>query len=124
MSERGPKLALVIEDERDLATIFSSAIKAAGFETEIISSGDAALERLGQVVPVLVVLDLNLPRVPGTTILQHIRADERLASTRVLVTTADARMAEQLQDKADLVLVKPISFSQLRDLAQRIAAAE
>jgi DNA-binding response OmpR family regulator len=35
--------ALIIEDDRDAATIFSEALQAAGFETEIIRSGDTAL---------------------------------------------------------------------------------
>jgi len=117
------KLALIIEDERDLATIFSNALEAAGFQTEIINAGDKAVERLADIVPDVVILDLHLPRVAGTDILQRIRADARFADTRVLVTTADARMAETLADQADLVLIKPISFSQLRDLAMRMAAS-
>ena len=63
---------------------------------------------------------MHLPNVSGDTILHHIRADERLANTRVMLATADAYMAENLRDKSDLVLLKPISFTQLRDLAKRL----
>lgn len=119
MSQR---FALIIEDEVDLATIFSEALKAAGYATDIVHSGEKALERLAVKVPDVVVLDLHLPHVAGTDILTQIRADARLAETRVVVATADARMAEMLHEQADLVLVKPISFVQLRDLAARLAA--
>ena len=110
-------LGLIIEDDEDLSVIFSEALQAAGFKTEIIQSGDKALARLAVTVPDVVVLDLHLPRVAGMDILHQIRADARLSATRVIVATAHPRMAESLRDEADLVLLKPISFSQLRDLA-------
>jgi hypothetical protein len=40
----------------------------------------------------------------------------------VIIATADARMAELLHEQADLVLLKPISFIQLRTLAERLGA--
>jgi two-component system response regulator AdeR len=110
-------LGLIIEDDDDLSVIFSEALQAAGFKTEIIQSGDQALARWAITTPEVVVLDLHLPRVAGMDILHQIRADARLAKTRVIVATAHPRMAESLRDEADLVLLKPISFSQLRDLA-------
>lgn len=115
------QLALVIEDDAALATIFSEALEATGFETEIIRSGDIALTRLAVTEPDVVVLDLHLPRIEGTDILHEIRADPRLAKTQVMIATADPRLAEPLQTQADLVLQKPISFSQLRDLAARLS---
>jgi CheY-like chemotaxis protein len=70
-----------------------------------------------------VVLDLHLPHLSGRDILDEIRHDERLTSTRVIVATADPRMAEILDEQADLVLIKPISFGQLRDLSARLKPA-
>lgn len=112
--------ALIVEDETDLAIIFSKALQEAGFETQIVRAGDTALMWLTSTAPQVVVLDLHLPRVPGEEVLEQIRADERLATTKVIIATADPRLAETLQDRADLVLLKPIGFSQLRDLAARL----
>jgi len=117
------KFALIIEDEEDLATIFSEALKAAGFETEIIYDGAIAKQRLHEVYPTIVVLDLNLPHVDGNQLLRQIRTDPRLHNTRVLVATADAGMADMLDDEADLILLKPISFVQLRTMAERMGLA-
>lgn len=116
-------LALIIEDHLDAATIFSEAMKAAQFDTEVIHSGDVALTRLAATTPDIVVLDLNLPQVSGTEILRCIRADARLVDTRVIVATAHPRMADELHEKADLVLIKPVSFTQLRNLAARLGPA-
>jgi two-component system cell cycle response regulator DivK len=117
-------LALVIEDDEKLGTIFAEALRTSEFETEVIQDGKTALTRLAATVPAVVVLDLHLPHVSGRDILQQIRADERLAGTRVILATADALLAENLRAEADLVLLKPISFGQLRDLAIRLRPAE
>jgi two-component system sensor histidine kinase EvgS len=117
-------LALIIEDDPKLAHIFGEALRAAEFETEIVEDGDSALDRLGVTVPAVVVLDLHLPEVSGETILHQIRADERLAGASVIIATADPHLAETLRNQADLVLIKPISFGQLRDLAKRLRPAD
>lgn len=113
-------LALIVEDEKDLSDIFAEALQHADFATEIVRDGQKAVERLAVIVPGLVLLDLHLPNVAGTDILKQIRQDERLRNTQVIVVTADARSAEFLRSDAELVLVKPVRFSQLRDLAARI----
>lgn len=117
-------LAFIIEDHLDAATIFSEALKAADFETEIIRSGDTALERLADKVPDMVILDLNLPQVSGAEILSRIRTDARLSKTCVIVATAHPQLADNVQGDADLVLLKPISFTQLRSLATRLGTPD
>ena len=113
-------LALVIEDDTNLVELFSEALRRAGFETESIQSGDVAMQRLKEKIPSVVVLDLHLPKVSGQEILSHLRNDARYSKTRVIVASADATLAETLNDQADFVLVKPVSFPQLRDLASRL----
>lgn len=113
-------LALIIEDDIDLAEIFSQAVTAAGYKTEVINDGLVAQERLKQVVPAVIVLDMHIPHISGDKLFHQIREDDRLKETRVVVATADAQMAESMWGKADLVLVKPISFTQLRDLTSRL----
>ena len=114
------RLALIIEDEIDLAEIFSQALQAAGFTTEVITRGDSAMTRLDEIEPEVIVLDLHLPGVDGSVILRHIRGDARLVDTKVIVASADAALAQSLDIDADLTLLKPVSFSQLRDLAMRL----
>ncbi len=113
-------IAWIVEDDDDLANIFAEALQAARYDTDIIRTGDRAMARLKTGMPDVVVLDLHLPGESGMEILKQIRADAHLARTRVIVASADPVMAESLNDQADLVLIKPISFSQLRDLANRL----
>ncbi len=117
-------LALIIEDDPKLSQIFAMALNAAEFETMIIDDGRAAVAQLVEITPALIVLDLHLPHVSGPEILRQIRADERFAKTRVMVATADPLTAEHIRPDVNLVLLKPISFSQLRDLANRLRPHE
>jgi DNA-binding response OmpR family regulator len=110
-------VALVIEDDRDLATLFAIALRMAGVETETVHAGDTALARLAVLVPDLVVLDLHIPRTAGIDVLRQIRADARLSGTRVVVVTGDLLAAKDIQNQADQVLIKPFSFDDLQDLA-------
>jgi CheY-like chemotaxis protein len=111
-------LALVIEDDPQLNKIYSISLRN-DFEVESCVDGGEALTRLAEIVPDVVVLDINLPGASGVEILAHIRADTRLAKTKVIISSANERIAEELDDKADLVLLKPVSPRQLSELAAR-----
>ena len=116
-------LALVIEDDPEQQKIFAKAVEMAGYTVERIGDGQEALQYLDNATPKLIILDLHLPRVSGDEILRRIRADERLANVNVILATADPLLADTLHDESDLILLKPISFIQLRDLATRLRSA-
>ncbi|HTX92557.1 MAG TPA: response regulator [Anaerolineales bacterium] len=114
------ELAIIVEDDEDLATIFTEALQSAGYQVETLRDGLIAQKRVSQVEPHVVILDMHLPIVSGADLLKQIKADERLKKTIVVCATADARMGEAITDTADFVLIKPITFSQLRDLTARL----
>lgn len=116
-------LAFIIEDDEDMGTIFAAAMRQAGFETEVIADGHMALERLEQVTPDIVVLDLHLPGVSGPDILKHIRANERFKEVKVIIATADPHLADTLRKDVSFVLDKPVSFRQLSVLSSRLRPA-
>lgn len=112
--------ALVIEDDPDLSEIFTKALQTAGFEAEAIRDGAVAQKRLNETTPLVIVLDLHLPNVDGATLLEQIHSSDRLDNANIIITTADNVLAEMYRDRATIVMVKPISFSQLRDISARL----
>ncbi len=112
--------ALIIEDDAGQREIFSAAVQQAGYKVTCFSDGIQALEYLKQHTVALIVLDLHLPGLGGEHIARSIRAMPRLKATRLIIASADDRLAGMISDLADLVLLKPISFVQLRDLATRL----
>jgi CheY-like chemotaxis protein len=114
-------LAVIIEDDEDLASIFAEALRGVGFDVEHVADGTVAQERLkNKEAPYLVLLDMHLPHVSGADLLADMKNDERFKDTIIIITTADARMGETYGEKADFVMIKPISFVQLRDLTSRL----
>jgi diguanylate cyclase (GGDEF)-like protein len=117
--------AIIVEDDKDTATLFSHILNFIGFETETLSDGNKAMVRLAETKPVLVLLDLHLNSdVSGVDVLHDILADSRLADTRVIIVTGHPHMAETVRDQVDLVLVKPISAPQLASLVSRMCTQE
>lgn len=117
------KLALIVEDIKDLQAVFGEALQAAGVRSRAVGTVAAALEALTQVTPDVVLLDLRLPDGLGEQVLEVIREDPRLANVYVVVVTAYPDKATELDDRPDFVLVKPVGFKQLRDLTARLVAA-
>lgn len=115
--------ALIVEDDPRLNEIISLTLEE-DFELGTCADGNTAMELLGNIVPQIVVLDLNIPGTPGRQILAHIRSDKRFWRTRVIIATADSRQAEILHNEVDIVLLKPVSPSQLRELALRISSVQ
>jgi two-component system, cell cycle response regulator DivK len=120
------QLALIIEDDEDLASIFAEALRGVGFDVELVADGRMAQDRLiNGVPPFLILLDMHLPHISGADLLTNvIKNDERFAKSVVIITTADARMGEAYTEQVDFVMIKPISFVQLRDLTSRLKPKE
>ncbi|RMG96248.1 MAG: response regulator [Chloroflexi bacterium] len=118
-------VAFIIEDNEDLAALFSEVLESADYETEIIYDGQTAMSRLAQSTPDVIILDMHLPHIDGRKILDYVRAEPRLAETRVVVATADpGSAAGRPTVQANTVLIKPIRPQQLRHLVSRLRPSE
>jgi DNA-binding response OmpR family regulator len=122
MNTQTKPLAFIIEDNDSLTDIFAQAMKIADFETQTVANGQQALDILANLEPAVVILDLYLPGISGDKILTYIRNESRLQKVIIVLTTFDSLLAENLREQCDFVLLKPVSFSQLRDLGIRLRA--
>lgn len=113
---------LIVEDELDLQQILEFNLRQAGFEVLTAPDAATALKTCQQQAPDLVLLDLMLPDLPGTHVLQRLRTDPRTRSLPVIMLTARGEEADRvlgLELGADDYIVKPFS---LRELLLRIQA--
>ena len=117
--------AIVIEDDPALALIFAEILQEVGCNPQTINDGNAALQLLTGMTtpPNIILLDLNLPNVSGEQILRSIRENELLKETLVILTTANSRAASYLHNEADYVLLKPVSYTELSTLLNRLCSA-
>ncbi|MEM9774149.1 MAG: response regulator [Chloroflexota bacterium] len=113
-------LALIVEDDLSLMKIFQTCVTLAGFEAVIADDGAKALDVLTELVPDLFILDLHIPIYSGDEVLKYIKKDSRFDTSRIIIASADARMADQLRDQVDFTIDKPVSARQLTKLVQRL----
>ena len=116
------RLAYVIEDDVDLATIYSEALRMAGFKVETLLDGQAAYDRIKERRPDFVLLDMHLPHISGNEILWLSWFDDLLEDLRFTIITADPDMGRIYEPKGYRVLIKPVPFDTLVDMAKEVFA--
>jgi DNA-binding response OmpR family regulator len=105
---------LVVEDEELMADAIAEWLRREAMAVDVAYDGDAALERLGVNDYDVVVLDRDLPMVPGDEVCRAVI--ESGARTRILMLTAAAAVRERVAGLAlgaDDYLVKPFAFVEL-----------
>jgi two-component system copper resistance phosphate regulon response regulator CusR len=105
---------LVVEDERKLAQVLSSALQAEHYEVVVAATGEDGFYRANAELFDLVLLDLMLPGRSGLEILQTLR--QRHVETPVLILTARDGVDDRvlgLDLGADDYLVKPFALPEL-----------
>lgn len=102
------KRVLIVEDDPDARSLFRNALSAAGFDVEDVGDGLAALRRLDEYPPDLIVLDLGLPIVNGYEVREEIRAHAATRDLPIVVVTGSAIHDPDVFDQACVVLLKPI----------------
>ncbi|HEY8471406.1 MAG TPA: response regulator transcription factor [Natronosporangium sp.] len=111
---------LVVEDERNLADAIARGLRRQGMAVDVAYDGDTGHEMSFVTRYDVVVLDRDLPGIPGDQICADLAASGAL--TRVLMLTASGSVddrVEGLQLGADDYLTKPFAFN---ELAARVRA--
>ena len=105
------KSVLIIEDDRFIGEMYERSLKAAGFETEWVTSGrDGAMKAVSKQYD-LILLDIMLPEAQGTVILDVLRTNDvdKIPKSRVIVMTnfdQDEDSRKLMQQKVDGYLIK------------------
>jgi CheY-like chemotaxis protein len=111
MSQGRLRTVLYVDDEPDIREIVELALGLVeGLNVEVCESGERALQRLPDITPDLVLLDVMMPGTDGPTTLQRMRADPRFANIPVVFVTAKAMPAEVARFRelgAVAVIAKP-----------------
>lgn len=111
---------LIIDDDVPLAGFLSSELERLSHAVDLLHDGEAAIESLQKRQYDLLILELNLPKIDGLSLLQLVRLSN--PKLPVLVLTARSRLEDRisaLHSGADDCITKPFS---LLELTARIAA--
>jgi CheY-like chemotaxis protein len=119
MSPPAPQI-LVVDDNDALRENLAEALELEGFAVAVARDAPAALARLAEdPLPLVVLLDLMMPGMDGRELLARIRADPRLGSVRVVVTTGLSGVRSRVP-AADGILTKPFGVRELLAALRRV----
>lgn len=113
---------VVVEDDPAIQEVLRYTLIQAGFNVRLTSSGEEGLTAVRSVLPDVLLVDLMLPGMSGTTFAKQIRQDPRTRDVPLIMVTARADEADRVQGLdlgADDYVTKPFSP---RELVARIRA--
>ena len=108
------KRVLVVEDQRDLASLLAHNLRQEGLDVRTVEDGREALPTVRSWQPDLVILDLMLPGIDGFEVLRGIRGDGR--EMPVLILSARGEEQDTIRGfrlDADQYVTKPFSLVEL-----------
>jgi DNA-binding response OmpR family regulator len=118
---------LVVEDFEPMARAIGTGLRREGMAVDVVHDGHQALEHLAVTAYDVVLLDRDLPGVPGDEICRRLAAGR--ATSRILMLTAAGSLTDRVSGLdlgADDYLAKPFDFPELtarvRALGRRAAA--
>jgi len=109
---------MVVEDDQPILDLMDLMIRKLGYEPVLIANGLEALELIKKEPPALILLDIMMVPINGWEFLEKLRGDYGVRELPVILFTASPLVDEkmgQLKDPYLSVLVKPVSFNELKD---------
>jgi CheY-like chemotaxis protein len=115
---------LVVDDDDVIRQLITVNLELEGFEVATAVDGQDCLDKVADVDPVVVTLDIMMPRLDGWEAASRLRADPRTAGIKVVLLSARAQEADlQRGDRigVDAYLTKPFDPDELIATVRRLA---
>lgn len=105
----GGKKILIIEDQKDIAKLLESRLKAAGYKVQTALDGQAGMQEIPRVNPDLIITDLAMPGIPGNTIVRILKASDQYKHIPIIMLSAfvNDSMGAGVEVPADFYMRKP-----------------
>jgi len=123
---------LIVDDTMDTVELLRKRFRAEGYDTDEAYDGEAALVKVAEYRPDLVILDVMMPKLDGISVCRQLRIDPATRHLPVLMLTAKSEVpdkVEGLDTGADDYITKPFDYKELSArvrslLSKKIASAE
>ena len=114
---------LIADDEPNILISLEFLMKREGHAVSIARDGPTALAAIRSTKPDLVLLDVMMPGLSGFEVCQAVRADESLASVKILMLSAKGRDTDIAKGQAmgaDAYMTKPFSTKELAEKVREL----
>ena len=119
----GAGRVLVVDDDDVIRQLITVNLELEGFEVIPAVDGQDALDKVKEVQPDVVTLDVMMPRVDGWEAAARLRADPETAHIRVILLSARAQESDIQRGErigVDAYLTKPFDPDELIDVVRRL----
>lgn len=113
------KKILVVDDEKPISDIIKFNLKKEGYDVYTAYDGEEALQKVEEVNPDLILLDLMLPKIDGLEVAREVRKTHNMPIIMVTAKDAEIDKVLGLEMGADDYVTKPFSN---RELVARVKA--
>ncbi len=123
MSNKTSYHFVIVEDDHVMAGLLAKLLGNAGHTSEHIVSASEAIQRIPELQPDCVLLDLMMPEIDGFTVLHELKKEVKLKNTSLIVVSAkayDFDRKQALRTGADGFLTKPINPETFVERLERI----
>ena len=106
--------ALMVEDDRQIASFVVKGLKQAGFAVDHVTDGESGIHMVQMNSYDVLVVDVMLPKLDGFKMIERIRAEG--TNTPILILSARGSLDDKLQgfkSGSDDYITKPFSFAEL-----------
>lgn len=117
---------LVVDDDEVIRQLIAVNLTLEGFQVETASDGQDCLDRVLDVRPDVITLDVMMPRLDGWMTATRLRGDEETSHIKVVLITARAQEDDKrrgLGIGVDAYLTKPFDPSELIQVVRDLALA-
>ncbi len=115
---------LVVDDDAVIRQLICVNLELEGFEVHTAEDGQDALDKIRDVDPVVVTLDIMMPRLDGWETAARLRKDPDTAHVKVILLSARAQEADLRRGQGigvDAYLTKPFDPDDLVAAVRRLA---
>ena len=123
VTERLPRV-LVVDDDDVIRQLITVNLELEGFDVTAAVDGQDCLDKVKDVRPVVITLDIMMPRVDGWEAASRLRADPDTADIKVVLLSARAQEADLQRGETlgvDAYLTKPFDPDELIATVRRLA---
>ncbi len=112
---------LIVDDDKGVQETLEAILEFEGYDVLLAGDGLEALQRLDEMTPQLILLDIMMPRMDGFAFAEALEARGLRPAVPIIVLTADGRAKQKAaQARAESYLPKPFEVSNLLDEVERL----
>jgi two-component system, cell cycle sensor histidine kinase and response regulator CckA len=108
-------LVFILEDDRDLLNLYSRALRFRGYDVLCADSAENAILMLdeGKFAPDIAVLDMSMPGLPGSAVVEYIRSQRHLSQLPIIAISCNEDFRQMLLSSEVTFMTKPINLVDL-----------